>query len=167
MYVCKCDQIYFKGVQCERDIRPCSSPSQCLNNGTCTNINLNDSNLISFECKCKENFYGKFCEHRNMSGLDNELCSYNGRSYFNEMEEIKCKCHVNFSGEKCETKNLMGHVISYTRVSSLTLFLVTLGVFIFLIVANDVFDYFLPKPKKRKPTAKIFTSYQYKYHARF
>ena len=165
MYVCKCDQIYFKGVQCEHDIRPCSSPSQCLNNGTCTNTYLNDSNLISFECKCKENFYGKFCEHRNMSGLDSKLCSHNGYITLNGNNKKKCRCYIDYSGERCEISNTKIGLIRYAQVSSLTLFLVTLGVFIFLIVSNDLFNLILLKPKKRKPKIEISTKYQFKYHA--
>ena len=164
IYICVCNEIYFQGVQCELDIRPCSSRSQCLNNGTCENLLLN--NEYSFECKCRNNFYGQFCEHRN-SSFDKKLCSFNGRVYYDENEDLKCQCFVDYTGEKCEYANTMTKVIQYTRISSLTLLLICIGTFVILIVANDLFNYFILHPKRKKQK-KIHNEtsiiYRFKYY---
>jgi hypothetical protein len=124
---------------------------------------------FSFECKCGPNFYGQYCELRKEYS-SKEMCSSHGHvsSFDDANGKFKCKCYVDYSGEKCEIEDQMAKIIKYAQVSSLTLFLITIGTFWLLIVANDVFNLFFPKPKpKKKIEIEYATKYQYKYYNRF
>jgi hypothetical protein len=170
VYGCICDEDFYAGKSCQIDLRPCSQSGQCLNNGTCINTYLNKTCRVkefSFECKCGSNFYGQYCELRKEYS-SKEMCSSHGRvsSFEDANGKYKCKCFVDYSGEKCEIEDKMIKIIKYAQVSSLTLFLITIGTFWLLIVANDVFNLFLPKPKK-KLEIEYSINYQYKYYNRF
>ena len=171
-YGCVCGEDFYGGQSCQMDLRPCSQPSQCLNNGTCFNTYLNNTcrgKEFSFECKCGSNFYGKNCELRKEYS-SKEMCSSHGRlsSFEDENGQFKCKCYVDYSGEKCEIEDTMIKIIKYAQISSLTLFLITIGAFVFLIIGNDMFNFFLPKPKpKKKLEIEYSINYQYKYYNRF
>ena len=158
-YGCVCDEDFYVGVSCQIDLRPCSQSGQCLNNGTCINTYLNNtcrgraSKEFTFECQCGPNFYGQYCEIRKEYS-SKDMCSSHGHvsSFEDANGKFKCKCYVNYSGEKCEIEDLMIKVVKYARISSLTLFLITIGTFVFLIVANDVINLFFPalRPTNKK-----------------
>jgi hypothetical protein len=103
---------------------------------------------------------------------ESEKCSNNGHCWVKgKNNEVICKCYEDYSGEQCETANVMSKIIKYVRVSSLTLFLCTIGTFVFLIVANDVANLFCKtsrkkkedKEKKRRESTESIT-YKYIYH---
>jgi hypothetical protein len=159
VYGCICDEDFYAGKSCQIDLRPCSQSSQCLNNGTCINTHLNNTCKwivpveFSFECICGSNFYGKYCELRKEYS-SKEMCSSHGRvsSLDDSNGKYKCKCHVDYSGEKCEIEDTMIKIVKYAKISSLTLFLITIGTFALLIVANDIINLFFPtlRPTNKK-----------------
>ncbi|GBO13878.1 Cadherin-related tumor suppressor [Araneus ventricosus] len=70
---------------------PCT-PNRCRNDGNCT------VNGTSFECACREPFFGKICEEDPCTSnpcLNAGVCSVNGNSF-------KCACWTPFFGDKCK-----------------------------------------------------------------
>ena len=84
------------------DLKPCSTTSICLNNSTCTNIKSKDDESYTFNCSCKQNYYGAHCEKK-IDVCSNKTCSEKG--WCIEKNNIaECFCVEYYSGHDCEIK---------------------------------------------------------------
>ena len=155
-FTCVCDP-YFLGPACQTDTRPCAVKEQCMHQGQCGK-RQNFTGNYSLECQCENTFNGLNCENL-VDVCQNEKCSSQGSCWANENNEARCKCFVDYSGDKCENANTMSKVIKYAKISSLTLFLSTIGVFIILIVVNDILNCISPsvkgKDKKKRKEREL------------
>lgn len=52
--VCHCDEIHWRGAQCELDVDECKEEMPCENGAECQNLNG------SFECHCPKFYFGIF-----------------------------------------------------------------------------------------------------------
>ena len=155
-YICQCNQ-YRNGLSCQSDTRPCSS-GPCLNNGTCLNLNLNST---EFECQCKLNYYGVFCENK-IDLCQNQTCSNNGYCFINNTQPI-CKCLNGYNGDTCELEKVSVKILRVVRTSSILICGSTIGFTIFLVVSNDIWNFFLiKKKKKQKVYSKVIKKFTYK-----
>ena len=157
-YSCKCF-IHFIGSSCQTDSRPCSK-YPCLNNGTCLNTNINET---EFECKCKNNFYGLYCENK-IDLCQNQTCSNNGRCIMNN-SLTTCKCNNGFNGDNCELENESIKILRGIRIVSLLICAITIGLTVFLIIFNDCWNYLI-KSKKRSKKFQSMKIYRLTYKAK-
>jgi hypothetical protein len=158
-YVCQCNQ-YRTGLACQSDSRPCSS-NPCLNNGTCSNINDNQtSSSSSWRCICQDNLYdGTYCENKVDLCLNNtDVCLNEQQGYcIMNGSEPMCKCKNGYSGIKCEiasTSLIVRKII--INVSTIIAIVVMIS-FIILVLFFDFTKYFLMKKKQKvvKKKSKI------------
>ena len=147
-YSCQCFN-NFNGISCQFDSRSCSY-YPCLNNGTCLNSNLNSTD---FACQCKFNYYGVFCENK-IDLCQNQTCSNNGYCFISETIPI-CKCFNGFNGDKCEIESVSVKISRGVKIFSILICALTMGFTIFLVVTNDIWNFFVIKKKKK--TKKILS----------
>jgi hypothetical protein len=136
----------FGGKSCQKDLRPCSLESTCINNSTCTNIkqeNNYDSEgnqMYSFECICLAHYFGDHCEYKENICL-NKTCSNNGLCV-DSNNQAKCNCFKYYSGNDCEIKSIDLKVIE-TKIKSTAVIAITiLFLFYSCFPLNDLFDTF-------------------------
>jgi hypothetical protein len=155
-YSCQCFN-NFNGISCQFDSRSCSY-YPCLNNGTCLNSNLNSTEFV---CQCKLNYYGVFCENK-IDLCQNQTCSNNGYCFINNTQPI-CKCFNGYNGDKCELENVSVKILRVVRISSFLICGLTIGFTIFLVVSNDIWNFFMiKKKKKQKVYSKNIKRFTYK-----
>ena len=116
-----------------------------MNNGTCLNKNLNET---EFECKCKNNFYGLYCENK-IDLCQNRTCSNNGRCIMNN-SLTTCKCYNGFNGDNCELENGSIKILRGIRIVSILICAITIGITVFLIIFNDSCNFFIKNKKRSK-----------------
>ena len=148
----------FAGRSCQSDTRICST-FPCLNNGTCLDSILNNTN--TFKCQCRANFYGIYCENA-VNLCQNETCSENGYCTVNS-NEITCRCFLEFSGIQCEVENISIKIVHYVQMSSVLLCFVCIGITICIIILNDVWDLLIAKSKNKIDKNKASRIYKFKY----
>ena len=132
-YSCRCFN-NFNGISCQLDARACSK-YPCLNNGTCLNTNLND-----FECQCNLNYFGLNCENK-IELCQNQTCSGQGYCFENNSQSY-CKCFIGYNGDKCEVENVSVKILRGVKLVSILICAFTIGFTIFLLVSNDVWNFF-------------------------
>ncbi|CAF1090978.1 unnamed protein product, partial [Brachionus calyciflorus] len=131
--ICVCHENYY-GSSCKFDLRPCSS-NPCLNNGKCSNININ--NNLNYECQCYGDYFsGRNCEIKKDVCL-NETCSSKGECYDFE-HTPKCKCFNMFSGDKCEIESNNFNIIKIVIRTSSILAIIILIIFYVLCFISDI-----------------------------
>jgi hypothetical protein len=147
-YICQCNE-YSTGLACQGDSRPCSS-NPCLNNGTCSNINDNQTSL--FQCTCQNNLYfGTYCENKVDLCLNKtDICLNEQQGYCIMIgSEPMCKCKNGYSGIKCEimsTSLIVKKVI--INVSTIIVIITMIG-FIILVLFFDYTKYFMIRKKQQ------------------
>lgn len=140
---CRCYE-NFTGSSCEFDTRPCAS-NPCLNNSTCVN-NLN----YSFQCECKNTFYGVNCE-KQIDLCENITC--NGHGHCNN--EFKCECYTSYSGEMCQIESTYVKFVRSVQLTSTLICFIFIICIICLVLANDAFNFFTGKLTKVKNKKKL------------
>ena len=131
---CACKENY-TGRSCQTHMHSCLS-YPCLNNGTVIYVNSS-----TCQCKCQMNFYGLNCENK-INVCQNLTCQNNGYC-FNEQEEAKCKCSIYYSGETCEILGTFIKVVHGVQITTVIIACLSLGIVIFLVVLNDIFNLFI------------------------
>jgi hypothetical protein len=154
-YICQCNQ-YRSGKACQTDTRPCSS-NPCLNNGTCSNLNNNDT---SFECTCQNSnlFYGIYCENKFDLCQNNtiDVCVSPNQGYcFMNGSQPMCKCILGYSGVRCEIVSTFLTVRKYIIDSSTILAIIVLICFLLMVLFFDYTRYFMSIKPIKKKTKKV------------
>jgi hypothetical protein len=156
---CQCFE-YFTGASCQYDTRPCAS-NPCLNNGTCINT-INETSSL-FECQCKNTFYGLNCENQ-INICQNTTCNDHGYCY-TEQNTAKCKCFTSYSGDVCEIVSSQVKLVKSVQLTSTIICFVVLGLVIFSVISNDIFNYFTGRRNKTKAKKNIkIVVNRFKYH---
>ncbi|CAF0789069.1 unnamed protein product [Brachionus calyciflorus] len=156
-FKCICNENYY-GSSCNLDLRPCSS-NPCLNNGTCSNVKVNEN--LNYKCQCIEEYYsGNNCEIKKDICL-NETCSNNGQCYdLNHMP--KCKCFNMFSGEKCEMETNYFTIIKNVNKTTTIIACLIISSLFALCLMLDIFSVCCnaknSKHKKQSEKYKIQTN---------
>ena len=154
-YICQCNE-FRTGLACQSDSRPCSS-NPCLNNGTCSNINDNQTSLSSFRCICQDNLYfGTHCENKVDLCLNKtDICLNDQQGYcIMNGSQPMCKCKNGYSGVKCEiasTSLIVRKVI--INVSTVIVIVVMISLII-LVLFFDYTKYILIKKNEKKVQKK-------------
>ena len=132
-YICQCNT-GFLGKSCQTDERPCSR-SQCLNNGTC--LNLNET---MYECRCSSGiFYGEFCQYKK-NICENTTCSQNGYCLVNEVSSY-CKCFKGFSGNDCEQEDSSVKALKNFQLTSTIICIIFLSSVWVIVSSSDLLNY--------------------------
>lgn len=93
---CRCRDGYL-GPTCSRNIKDSCTYNQCLNNGSCTDING------TFFCTCLPGFSGRSCENVIQTECQSELtCSGSNGQCIRILEDEFCKCNDGWGGHMCE-----------------------------------------------------------------
>ena len=133
LYICQCNT-GFLGKSCQTDERPCSR-SQCLNNGTC--LNLNET---MYECRCSSGiFYGKFCQYKK-NICENTTCSQNGYCLVKEVSSY-CKCFKGFSGNNCDQEDSSVKALKNAQMTSTIICIIFLSSFWMLLSCSDLLNF--------------------------
>ena len=167
-YVCEC-MANFKGQSCQISTLPCFS-YPCMNNGMCTNMHIPPMNTSTFNCECREGFYGSFCEYKLDVCANFTACVEKQGYCITNVSEPLCKCFQGYSGQDCEI--LSNHLIFVKLIISLAtiLAIVCFCVFVVVILFMDFLKYLvMKKPKSlelkinNKLGTKKVTPIQWKY----
>ncbi|CAF0853328.1 unnamed protein product [Brachionus calyciflorus] len=134
-FICACRENYY-GSSCKFNLRPCSL-NPCLNNGNCSNININGS--LNYKCQCFDGFSGRNCEFKKEI-CSPEICSNKGYCYYSN-QNPKCKCFYLYGGDKCEIElNDLKIIRIVIRTSSIIAVLIIFIIF-GLLVINDILSF--------------------------
>jgi len=135
--ICSCDQ-YHSGESCNQDLRKCSNLNQCLNNGICTNIQINMS-YYDFNCTCQDPYYGRHCELK-INKCKNIDCSRQGICIQNETTTY-CNCFKGYSGRICEIISVELKKIKTINNVSAYVSIIFMILFFILIILFDLLYY--------------------------
>ena len=142
-FVCVCAKYYYDDA-CETDLRPCSRP-QCLNYGTCTNIQtdqtlptpsgLTIAYAYTFKCECPTGYYGTHCEYQT-DFCSNVTCTGNGLCQYFSNYSTYCHCYSGYTGDNCQSEttdqqfvSLKNHLIHNFPIDSINLIVCCINVF--------------------------------------
>ena len=156
-FVCECD-LYYTGVECQTDLRPCSN-HKCLNNGTCVE-NMTDISNPSYFCDCGQFYLGEKCEYE-IDICKNETCSQNGKC-INKNNSPKCECFSLYEGEKCEKSSESLKTIKNAISVSSIIAIVCIICFYLWFILIDISNECILKPKPSL-IRNYTTPYKHKY----
>jgi hypothetical protein len=141
-YGCSCN-IDITGRTCNVDKRPCSS-APCLNNGTCSEIQVN--NVYQFTCLCKESFSGDRCQLFDLDGAcTNASCNNSICSIDSATSKASCKRFLMYSGVRCEIESDQMKSIKSTISAASIIAIISILVFYAIFVVLDLIEYFFIK----------------------
>lgn len=133
-FVCICDEPY-AGSDCSKDSRLCST-LQCMNNGTCNNLIVNDK--YDFNCSCQYPYYGQRCQFiHNL--CRNKTCFSHGICFINKTE-AECACFYGFKGKNCEITETKTQSIQTANKAAVYSAISIIGLIILLLVIIDIFN---------------------------
>ena len=104
--------------------------------------------LIRFKCQCQLNYYGDYCENL-VDQCHNQKCSSHGYCFI-KYNLPYCKCFNGYNGDNCELENVSVKIVRAVRISSVLICALTIGFTIFLVVSNDIWNFFMIKKKKKQ-----------------
>ncbi|UJR34697.1 hypothetical protein I4U23_027474 [Adineta vaga] len=109
----QCNDTKYIGSICNISNNICITSNPCQNNGTC--ININNTNILHFNCSCLSGYNGTYCEfdHRlckPYTCLNHGICNESSLTRFN------CTCNDGWQGIHCES------MINYCLFKNITCF---------------------------------------------
>ena len=141
-YSCDCSED-FSVKSCKVKSTPYTQ-DPCLNYGT----KKANANSTTFTCVCQNNYYGSHCEYE-VNICANQTCSGNGYCLKKDNQPV-CKCFSGYSGNDCDTTS---NAIMFARAVKMSSVAICIGSIVFtavIILANDVWNYFIPESIRRK-----------------
>ena len=115
-----------------------------MNNGTCMNSNINETEL--FKCECQSNYFGVYCEHE-IDLCQNKTCSDHGYCAFYDSVPV-CKCFTGYNGIYCEQEEASTKLVHRVQLTSILICAICIGSTILIVISSDIWNLFISSDKK-------------------